>query len=81
MFDFTPSVEKSYSAKGALEIGRNAREQEKKLALLAAEYKAEMNNQPAPQRPSEDGGLSSILAVLAGPFRQLASAGRRIFML
>lgn len=75
----TQNTYKGYAAKGALEIGIQARETEKKLALLAADYAAEMNRAQADR--AEGLSLSGFLATLKAPFRQLATAGRRIFML
>ena len=40
-FMYNRLPEKSYAAKGALEIAAEAREREKRLALMAVQFKAE----------------------------------------
>ncbi len=55
MFDYYYSKitpEKSYFAKGALEIEMSARETEKKLALMTAELAAEESEAKQENRPS-----------------------------
>jgi|SRR5450759_5112716 hypothetical protein len=65
--------EKSYFAQGALEINIHAREQEKILARMSAELKAEEKHLPRLKTNRFIAFFNRLLASLRAPTRQLAS--------
>ena len=60
-------------AEGAFEIEIRVRAQEKKMALLNAEYKDEEAGRPKQTNKPSQGMFAGLMALLKAPRRQLAS--------